>query len=127
GILLAILIYTTVAEPRRGASDAVPGAPLPEAAPEQAEPEQLTLAESLREIGSRPAAVHLLFGVLLTAAAISSYSTWSVSFLMRQHDMALTQAGLTVGITMGVLGSVGGLLFGVLADRATRRDGAGNP
>ena len=64
---------------------------------------------------------------LTTAAAISSYSTWSISFLVRQHGLKLSEAGLTVGLTSGLLGALGGATFGWLADRSSRRDARANP
>jgi len=121
GIVMAIVVFLVVREPVRGASDVVPGAA---AAPT---PDRLGFARSLAEIGARPAAVHILLGVLLTAAAISSYSTWSVSFLVRQHGLKLSEAGLTVGLTTGLLGAAGGAFFGWLADCNTRRDARANP
>ena len=122
GMVMAVVVFTVVKEPQRGASDAGHHAapPAPAAA-------RLSFAQSLAEIGARPAAVHILLGVLLTAAAISSYSIWSVSFLVRQHGLKLSQAGLTVGLTTGLLGALGGAFFGWLADRGSRRDPRANP
>ena len=122
GMVMALVVFLVVKEPLRGASDAVPTK-----APPAPTPEKLSFAQSLAEIGARPAAVHILLGVLLTAAAISSYSTWSISFLVRQHGLKLSQAGLTVGLTTGLLGAVGGAFFGWLADRSSRRDARANP
>lgn len=125
GVLLAILVLTTLREPVRGAADPARSDGSPVAAEKnQGGPGFLA---SLREVGARPAAVHLLLGVLLTAAAISSYSTWSVSFLVRQHDMKIAQAGLTVALTLGVVGALGSALMGVVADKASHRDPASNP
>ncbi|MFX5145940.1 hypothetical protein ABTC84_19230, partial [Acinetobacter baumannii] len=81
---MAVVVFLVIREPRRGASD--DAAVIPFDAPP---PEKLSFFRSLAEIGARPAAVHILLGVLLTAAAISSYSTWSVSFLVRQHKLSL--------------------------------------
>ena len=147
GLVLAVLIFTTIREPRRGASDerhdtdgreewaedsAIAfddgGAAASSVdAPETEEEAKLSTMESLRTVTARPAVVHLLLGVLMTSAAISSYATWSVSFLVRQHDLPLAQAGITIGLTLGLLGAVGGALFGVIADWTTRRDVNGNP
>lgn len=122
GMAMAVVVFLVVKEPQRGASDAADIiAPLTPA------PEKLSFARSLAEIGARPAAVHILIGVLLTAAAISSYSTWSISFLVRRHGLKLSEAGLTVGLTMGLLGALGGAFFGWLADRSSRRDARANP
>lgn len=122
GIIMAMVVFLVIKEPRRGASDDAAVIPF-DASP----PERLSFSRSLAEIGARPAAVHILLGVLLTAAAISSYSTWSVSFLVRQHNLSLAQAGLTVGLTAGLLGALGGAFFGWLADRTSRRDARANP
>ncbi|MDP3548821.1 MAG: MFS transporter [Novosphingobium sp.] len=124
GMIMAVIVFLVIREPKRGASDA----PMADAAlPATAPPEKLSFMQSLAEIAARPAAVHILLGVLLTAAAISSYSTWSISFLVRQHGLKLSEAGLTVGLTTGLLGALGGAFFGWLADRASRRDARSNP
>lgn len=122
GIVMAVVVFFVIREPVRGASDA----PVLDAVPAQVA-EKLSFARSLAEIGARPAAIHILLGVLLTAAAISSYSTWSISFLVRQHSLTLSQAGLTVGLTSGLLGALGGVFFGWLADRSSMRDARANP
>ncbi len=122
GMIMAVVVFFVVREPKRGASDEVPGT-----VAVTTPPEKLTFFQSLAEIGARPAAVHILLGVLLTAAAISSYSTWSISFLVRQHGLKLSEAGLTVGLTSGLLGALGGATFGWLADRSSRRDAKANP
>ena len=141
GLLLAVLVYTTIREPKRGGSDKIHAEPEHSAVeslgdmadagapsvPAEPDPPRLSTMESLKVVGARPAVVHLLLGVLLTAAAISSYATWSISFLVRQHDLGLAEAGVTIGITIGVLGAIGGALFGMIADRATRKDANGNP
>ena len=124
GMIMAVIVFLVIREPKRGASDA-PSAGV--AVSEQAPADKLSFKQSLAEIGARPAAVHILLGVLLTAAAISSYSTWSISFLVRQHGLKLSEAGLTVGLTTGLLGALGGAFFGWLADRSSRRDERSNP
>jgi MFS family permease len=127
GLVMAVVVFLVIREPKRGASDvplmAVAETPAPEAAPA----EKLSFRQSLAEIGARPAAVHILLGVLLTAAAISSFGTWAISFLVRRHDLALSEAGLIAGLTTGLLGALGGAFFGWLADRSSRRDSTANP
>ena len=122
GMIMAVVVFLAVREPRRGASD-----PDPMGTILTAEPARLGFARSLAEIGARPAAVHILIGVLMTAAAISSFSTWSISFLVRRHGLSLSQAGLTIGLTAGLLGALGGAFFGWLADRSSKRDAGANP
>ena len=85
------------------------------------------MVASFREIGRRPAALHIIMGVLATAAAISSYSIWSVSFLVRQHHLPLSQAGIAIGFTLGIVGALGSMFFGFLADFVTKRDVHGRP
>jgi MFS family permease len=135
GLLIAVAIFLTVREPRRGASDEPDGrepglgnaTASGSAQPHMAAAAPFTLVQSLREIARRPAVVHLLLGAVLTSAAIASYATWSISFLVRRHKMELSEAGLTIGLAMGVLGAMGGIFFGVMADRAARKDPSGNP
>lgn len=129
GIIMAFVVYTFVREPKRGASDIVdldPASPAPEPAT-SAPVAKLGFAQSMARVCARRPAVHIMVGTVMTSSAISSYSTWSVSFLVRRHGLDLSQAGLMMGLSAGVLGAMGGALFGVLADRGTRRDPNGNP
>jgi MFS family permease len=127
GMIMAVVVFVVIREPKRGASDAPLVAAAEAPAPEAAPAEKLSFRQSLAEIGARPAAVHILLGVLLTAAAISSFGTWSISFLVRQHEFELSEAGLIAGLTTGLLGALGGAFFGWFADRSSRRDAASNP
>lgn len=129
GLIVALVVVVFVREPKRGAADVVDLATVsPAAEPATSAPvARLGFFESFARVCARRAAVHLIVGTVMTSSAIASYSTWSVSFLVRRHGLDLAQAGLMMGISAGVLGAIGGAMFGLLADRGTRRDPAANP
>jgi len=106
GILLALLVRCTVAEPPR--AQAVEASP--------------PLFKTLRTILRSRA-----FRLLAVAAGLTSLSgfglaTWLPSFLVRVHGMSLVQAGTLLGIGStlgGLFGAIGG---GIVCDRMVRRD-----
>jgi len=111
GVPLALLVYFTVREPPRGAS------------------EQRSVADEpprLREVA------RILFAqrafVLLTLAAccqaVSGYAvlTWGPAFMGRVHQLGATAIGTSFGLIAGIGGALGITVGGFLADRLARRD-----
>lgn len=81
------------------------------------------LAPALRTALSSPAQRYLLAGLMLVAAAAAGVVNWAVPFLIREHHLPLSQAGLVMGITMGlgIFGLSGaGALFHRLRDKDPR-------
>lgn len=111
GVPLALLVFFTVREPPRGASEA-------------------------RAVGAEPPrgrdVLRILFGrrafALLTLAACcqatSGYAvlTWGPAFLGRVHQLGASAIGTSFGLVAGLGGALGITLGGVLADRLARRD-----
>ena len=111
GIPLALLVYFTVREPVRGASEgrAAPAAPPP-------------LRETLRFLFRRRAFVLLTLAACCQATTGYAILTWGAPFLGRVHHLTGTQIGLTFGIIAGIGGAIGIMAGGALADRLARRD-----
>jgi len=111
GLLLAILVRTTVREPVRGmaegrtASDDLPG-----------------VVETFRYLLTKPSFRHLAFGGALTAFVGYSYVSWIPSFLIRSHGMGTGEVGTWLGLILGIPGGIGIALGGYLADRFGGRD-----
>lgn len=112
GLALALLIYLTMPEPQRGASDGkTADAPLP------------NLSASIGYLLSQKSYVLTVIGLMLMVGQTTSTITWLPSFLTRTHDMAANEVGLVLGLTIGLLGPIGTILVGgVLANRLSERD-----
>lgn len=110
GLLIAILLWSTVREPLRGTQDAVPVAPTP-------------FRAGFGQLARSPGLLHVAAGITLAAISAASSSAWVASFFIRTHGLSLSQAGVIAAIAFGLFGSVGGLLTGLLVDRGNRRAG----
>lgn len=117
GLILAPLLFLTVREPRRGNQDANTESSLA-AAP---------LGQRLRLLFARPGIGYCVAAITCIATAIYGMSIWLASFLIASHGFGIAKAGLTVAIAYGVLGSVGGLAAGWIADRLNARRGGFDP
>jgi hypothetical protein len=53
---------------------------------------------------------------------VGAIGVWSASFFVRYHHMAIREVGTVLGPVVGVSGTIGVLLGGVLADRAAHND-----
>lgn len=111
GILLAILVRTTLAEPIRGLTE-----------------NKTTSEESVPFMGvvsllwSRLSFRHMAFAAALNAFASYSASSWTASFMIRSHGMTTGELGTWLAMTLGLSGAVGVLCGGLLADRLAPRD-----
>jgi MFS family permease len=114
GLLLAPLLYLTVREPKRGNRDIETV---------ELDVSGLSLMARFRLLSARPGLLHCIWAIVLIATGIYGSSTWLTTFLIRSHHMPIGQAGLTVAIAYGVLGSAGGFAAGWLADWINKRRG----
>ncbi len=111
GLLLALLVRFTVAEPPRG------------------------MAEGRLDTGERPGIMetfvflwkkqtfrHLAFGAALAAFVGSGMVIWLPSFLIRTHGMSTSEIGTWLGLILGIPGGIGIVLGGWVADRYGAQD-----
>lgn len=103
GILLALLIYLTVPETQRPLA-AVPA-------------KRSSMWADLKILGSNKDLQRLYAGAVLFSACNAGIGVWMVSFLMRVHQLPLSQAAATVSLALGVCGTIGSLAIGFCADR----------
>jgi MFS family permease len=110
GILLAIVVRMSLAEPVRGiaerrvASDAV-----------------VPFRDVLALLWSRKSFRHMALGAALNAFAAYSSASWTASFMIRTHDMATGELGTWLALISGV-GAIGVFLGGLIADKLSTRD-----
>jgi MFS family permease len=112
GVILAIIIALTVAEPRRarydGAHTAVEKAPAPR------------IGAVLSNMWRNRMLFHITIGMTCAATLLAVLSTWTPSLLIRVYGLNLRQAGLAAALLVGVCGSLGAASGGFLADRVAR-------
>lgn len=110
GIALALLMWMTVPEPRRGTWDT------------PAVYAQAPLLPTLRAILSSAAFRSIMIANGFAMFWFIGMSTWNISFLVRSHGMALKQAGLLVGTLLPISMITGVLFSGWLCTRLVKRD-----
>ncbi|WP_317932341.1 MFS transporter [Halioxenophilus sp. WMMB6] len=118
GILLALMVRWTVAEPQRGQSDQLTEG---KAAVGDSEPAP-TVIQVVNTLMQKKAFVHMALGGSLTAFVGYGVFSWVPSFLIRSHAMATGEIGTWLGLILGIPGGVGILLGGYLADKLGKRD-----
>lgn len=115
GIVLGLLVWLFVREPRRGQFDAPPAAALVNAPPTRLWPQ-------LRRLMALPALRWLCLACGVAGVSSYGWGVWAPTFMVRTHGVSIAHAGLTFGVTSGI-GAIGGaLLSGWLCDRLVVRD-----
>ena len=111
GLPLAALVRLTVREPARTAGQGV-----------AASDDRPSLGEVLRFLASKRSFVFVVVAAAFNTLAGYAVLTWGASFLRRVHAMPIGQVGTSLGLIVGIGGTLGSWLGGVLADRLGQRD-----
>jgi predicted MFS family arabinose efflux permease len=111
GILLAIIVRMTVAEPVRGISEN-----------RQVSEDSVPFSEVLRVLWSRHSFRHLAMGAALNAFCGYSAANWTASFMIRTHEMSTGELGTWLSLILGGGGAIGVFGGGLLADYLAPRD-----
>lgn len=110
GIVVGLIFAFVARDPQRGATD--------ERTEEQRQaPQTYTLMETVRQLAARPAFVQVVLASAATAFAQAGLATWLPSFLIRSHGMSLSEAGVSLGVLIGLCGIVGTAFGGWQATR----------
>ena len=108
GLLVALLIRLTVAEPSRGHSDLVTAPVSGAAAPR--------VTQALGYLWSLRSFRHVCLAAGLHSFVWYAGSTWNAPFFMRSHGLTSGQVGSWLAI-IAAIGAVGTFTGGILADR----------
>ena len=111
GILLAILVRMTLAEPVRGMSEN-----------KEVSEESVGLLDVVSVLWSRRSFRHMAMAAALNAFAGYSTSNWTASFFIRSHGMTTGELGTWLAMIMGLGGAIGVFCGGLVADRLAPRD-----
>jgi predicted MFS family arabinose efflux permease len=110
GLLVALLVRTTISEPARGRLDESPPPPM------------AGFADTLRFARSQPALLHAWMGAAIYTLWAWGLMWWTPSYLVRSHHMTLGGAGGALSLMNGIGGTAVLLLTLVLMGKLERRD-----
>jgi MFS family permease len=111
GFLLAVLVWATVGEPRRGYHDRlVDAAEVP------------PFSAVLRRIADRRSLRHLFAGSTIASVVGFGLNAFLAAFLLRRFGYGVAQAGVIAGLIASLPASFSVIGSGWLADRIGRRD-----
>ena len=94
GILLAVVVRLTVAEPVRGLSESAPS-----------NNDSAPFGEVLALLWRRRTFRHMAFGAALNAFAGYASASWTASFMIRSYDMSTGELGTWLAIISGACGA----------------------
>ena len=111
GVLMAILIRLTLEEPRRGMADTLDSVD-----------EAPSVKEVIGELWSLRSFRYMVLASSMSAFFANSMIGWMPPFLMRSHDLIISEVGTWLALILGIGGVIGALLGGYMADRFGKRD-----
>jgi MFS family permease len=109
GILLAVIFYFAVAEPKRGGDEADSESPPP-------------MREALGDLIRNPALRNLVLCTSFFVFTANAIGVWGPSLLIRAHDLSRTQVGGWLGGITALCGAAGLIVSGVAVDRLSQKD-----
>ncbi|MBB6048952.1 MFS transporter [Armatimonas rosea] len=113
GLVLALVLYKLLREPKRGESERNPN----EVAPEVA----LPLGETLRAIFRTPVVPLLMLAFLGANFVATIFLTWTPTFLVEKFGFKLAAAGLSGAAFIHLASAVSVPLAGLMADRLSQK------
>ena len=111
GLLLALVVWVALDEPRDFSST-----------PPRASGATRRTWASVRGLLALRSYRHILAAYILNSAALFGIINWLPAFLMRSHDMSLSEVGLWYGPIFGIAAVLGLLAGAVLAPKWVARD-----
>jgi MFS family permease len=118
GVIFSVLVYATVKEPRRGATDE--GVSGQRVSGERGTGEGVSFWEGVKKLYAIKTFVWLALGASLHVFCIYGLLNWAPSFLIRLHGMK--SPGLVLGPIFGIGGALGSFAGGALTDHFGKRD-----
>lgn len=113
GLLLALIVWLFVVEPRRGLSE-------PARATAQRQP---PLIDGFRSLLANPVALHLVMGVTVTSFVGYALASFLPSFMQRSYGVTLLTVALVLAPLVAIVGTVSGIVSGRIADRLAKSRG----
>lgn len=112
GILVAVLLWLTAPEPKRGAMDGM--------VKPQAQPILATFPMLMKiKVYSR-----IIVSFAMTSFVLFSLLAWMPVYAIRKFELGTGMTGLGIGLSLGFMSAAVQIIGGILADRATRKSAA---
>jgi len=111
GVILALIVRFTLAEPPRGMAEGRTDSG-----------EQPSVGETLGYLWRKKSFRHMSFAGALTAFVGYGFVTWAPAFLIRSYGMTTGEVGTWFGLLLGIVGGVGIVMGGWLADKFGAKD-----
>jgi predicted MFS family arabinose efflux permease len=109
GVIVALMLWLTVPEPRRAAHDG------------DERPPSLSVAEGVTRLVRIRTFVPLLLGTVFLNVAFLGFLGWMPAFFMRVHHLTATHMSAVFGIVVGLGGVLSNVFAGLISDRLSRR------
>ena len=110
GLLLAIIFWLTVREPKRGSSDNR----------ESSMRDAPSLFETFRYMWRTKTLRYLVLAMTVTTIPGYGANAWFPAFFMRAHELSIDQAGIILGLGGALTGMVGAIIGGITFDRLAK-------
>ena len=111
GIILALVVRFTLAEPPRGLAEGRADSGT-----------QPGVGETLAYLWQKKSFRHMSFAAALTAFVGYGFVTWAPAFLIRSFGMGTGEIGTWFGLILGIPGGIGIVMGGWLADKFGAKD-----
>ena len=111
GVLLAVLLYVTVAEPTRGQTERA-----------NRRADRASFGETVRFLLSQKCFVLTVLGSALLGFDLYAFSVWLPAFLGRVHHLNSGEIGTYAGIVRGACGPIGLFAGSLIVERLSQRD-----
>lgn len=115
GIVLALLLYVFGRDPGLGVYDT-------EAERAVRDQPQGNFFKNLAAIMKVKGFFLICMGTAIAGMVGYGYGIWAPTFMVRNFDMPLAQAGLIFGISSGVFAAIGSIFSGYYCDKLSRKD-----
>lgn len=112
GLFVALLMFITTREPRRGGTDGVVLRPMARALP---------FRETIRFCVRQLSLLHVYVGAAAGGIATSILAVWTMPFLIRSHGLSLVESGLLYAIMAASSLTIGAIAGGYIVDQLNRR------
>lgn len=112
GILLGLILYVTVREPRRGIHDAF----------DEKSAEAANIPETVKSLRENPVFIRISLAWALITMIGYAMAIWLAPIMLRNFDVSITMVGLILGLSFLVGGIPGPIIGGLLSERLERVD-----
>ena len=117
GVVLALIVWLFVAEPRRGLSD------VQRVAEEEGGHVMPSMWQGVTAMLRNPAAVYLVAGITLTSLVGYALTGWGPSYMQRSLGMTMLQVSNYIALPAALTTALSALIGGALADRMAKKHG----